>query len=42
MVNSGLCLKLTPSLRKSLPISYTRSMPPMMQRLRYSSVAMRR
>ena len=33
MVNSGLCLSSTPSLRKLRPISYTRSMPPTMQPL---------
>ena len=34
IVNSGLRLKLTPSLRKSLLSSYTRSMPPTISRLR--------
>ena len=42
IVNSGLCLGERPSLRKSLPISYTRSSPPTISRFRYSSVATRR
>ena len=41
-MNSGLCLNETPSLRKSLPISYTRSSPPTISRFKYSSVAIRR
>ena len=35
MVNSGLWSWSTPSLRNTLPISYTRSSPPTMSRLRY-------
>src|SRR5580698_594836 len=42
MVNSGLCCVDTPSLRKFRLISYTRSKPPTVRRLRYSSGAMRR
>ena len=34
IVNSGWCLYETLSLRKSLPISYTRSRPPTISRLR--------
>ena len=40
-VNSGLCLGSMPSLRKMRPTSYTRSIPPTIRRLRYSSVSMR-
>ena len=34
IVNSGWCLYETLSLRKSLPISYTRSSPPTIRRFR--------
>ena len=40
--NSGECVESAPSLRKFLPISKTRSMPPTTAFFRYSSVAMRR
>ena len=42
IVNSGLCFGEMPSLRNTLPMSYTFSMPPTMQRLRNSSTEMRR
>ena len=42
MVNSGLCFRDTPSLRKMRPISNTRSNPPTSRRFSRSSVAMRR
>ncbi len=42
IVNSGLCFGEMPSLRKTLPMSYTFSSPPTMQRLRKSSTEMRR
>ena len=40
-MNSGLCDRSTPSLRKFLLISKTRGMPPTSRRFRYSSGAMR-
>mmetsp|Transcript_57085 Transcript_57085/g.119373 ORF Transcript_57085/g.119373 Transcript_57085/m.119373 type:complete len:240 (-) Transcript_57085:374-1093(-) len=42
LVNSGLCVASTPSLRKHLPSSYTRSIPPITSLFRYSSGATRR